>query len=192
MFHPMRTIRNDRYKLIHNLLPARGNPDFLLYARHFNPHFDGGTEEDELTRAPEAIRRAYARWRHPPEYELYDLQRDPQEWNDLSGEPAMAGVMEKLKAALRDWQRETRDPLADTSILHAYAREIDEVMLKYPADGYRTSKDFAWRFTDRFQEHVWGPAGPPAPVAVGSEKTEARSHRPQARSASRRRINTLP
>jgi hypothetical protein len=85
-----------------------------------------------------------------------------------------------------------RDPLADTSILHAYAREIDEVMLKYPADGYRTSKDFAWRFTRRFQEHVWGPAGPPAPVAVGSEKTEARRHRPRARSASRRRIDTLP
>jgi len=162
MFHPMRSVRDGRYKLIHNLLPDRGNPDFLLYARHFNPHFDGGTEEGELARAPGAVRRAYDRWRHPPEYELYDLQRDPLEWNDLSADPAMAVVLETLKAALQEWQRETRDPLADTAILNAYAREVDEVVMKYPGEGHRKAKDFEWRFTRRFQEHVWGPAGPPS------------------------------
>lgn len=192
MFHPMRSVRNGRYKLIHNLLPGRGNPDFLLYARHFNSHFDGGTEEDELARAPEAVRSAYARWRHPPEYELYDLQRDPLEWKDLSGDPAMAGVLETLKAALQHWQRETRDPLADTALLHAYAREIDEVVQTYPAEAYRKSNDFEWRFTQRFREHVWGPSGPPIPAVDGPSGTGPKSAAAGSRTSGRRRIDTLP
>jgi N-sulfoglucosamine sulfohydrolase len=158
----MRTVRNDRYKLIHNLLPGRGNPDARLYARHYNSHFDGGTEDGELTAAPEKVRDAYARWRHPPEYELYDLRRDPQEWQDRSADPALTPVLAELQAALRDWQRETRDPLADTALLGAYAREVDEVRHRYPDDGYRRAKDFEWRFTRRFQAHVWGAEGPPA------------------------------
>jgi N-sulfoglucosamine sulfohydrolase len=162
MFHPMRTVRNDRYKLIHNLLPARGNPDAQLYASHYNSHFDGGTEDAELTGATAKVRQAYALWRHPPEYELYDLRRDPQEWHDRSADPALAHVLAELQAALRSWQRETRDPLADTALLGAYAREVDEVRQRYPDDGYRKAKDFEWRFTRRFQDYVWGADGPPA------------------------------
>lgn len=162
MFHPMRTVRNDRYKLIHNLLPARGNPDARLYASHYNSHFDGGTEVGELLTASAKIREAYARWRHPPEYELYDLQLDPQEWVDRSGDPALAPVLSTLKAVLRDWQRETRDPLADTTLLAAYAREIDEVLHRYPNEGYRKSDSFEWQFTRRFQAYVQGAESPPA------------------------------
>ncbi len=37
---------------------------------------------------------------YPPE--LFDLQADPEEMNDLAGDPAYAGTLAEFEAALRD------------------------------------------------------------------------------------------
>ncbi|WP_336514200.1 sulfatase [Pollutibacter soli] len=153
-FYPTRGIRNHRYKLIHNLRPGVENPKYFLYARHFNEHFYGGTEEPELRSAPDSVRRAYYRWHFPPEYELYDLDNDPAEWNDLAEKPEMQQVLRELKKALQQWQKETRDPLADPKLLKAYIDEMEAVKVKYPNHGYQKNKEFEWKFTERFEEYV--------------------------------------
>ena len=38
-----------------------------------------------------------------PMFELYDLQHDPNELNNLAGKPAAAAVEQELKAALNEW-----------------------------------------------------------------------------------------
>ena len=59
--------------------------------------------------------------------QLFDLAADPWETNDLSGDPGLAGHVERLAATLAAWQRSVEDPLADTPALlpgHAGARGV--------------------------------------------------------------------
>lgn len=43
--------------------------------------------------------------------QLFDLEKDPWELNNLADNPAYASTVQELRAALRAWQREMRDPL---------------------------------------------------------------------------------
>ncbi len=47
--------------------------------------------------------------RRPPE-ELYDLETDPGEVNNLADDPAHEGLLRDCRGALEDWQKKTRDP----------------------------------------------------------------------------------
>jgi uncharacterized sulfatase len=44
-----------------------------------------------------------------PEEELYDLQDDPYEINNLAALPEYRSVKERLSAALETWMQETKD-----------------------------------------------------------------------------------
>lgn len=132
---PQRSVRDSRYKLIRNLLPeggsisARYNVDFLFKN---NP----GRFDEILATAPENIQKAYETMLNPPEYELYDLQEDPYEWNNLAGNPEYAAILEGLKAELHRWQTETKDPFIDVSLAKKFsdeiiATELDRVAIQY-------------------------------------------------------------
>jgi arylsulfatase A-like enzyme len=45
----------------------------------------------------------------PQEFELYDLQTDPDEVHNLYGDPHYAGLTAKLARRLEELQRETND-----------------------------------------------------------------------------------
>ena len=97
-FDLARCVRSDRYKLIYNCTP------WIPYAPVDSA---GGAAWRDMvsanaagTLAPE-LRRAY--FTSPrPVYELYDLERDPSELANLSGQPALASVERELRAALTD------------------------------------------------------------------------------------------
>ena len=75
-----------------------------------------GDQADVLAQQLEAdhpARQAMERLKNPPEWELYDLKDDPNEFVDLSNDPALADEARRLKQALRDWQKRTDDPFAD-------------------------------------------------------------------------------
>ncbi len=44
-----------------------------------------------------------------PEWELFDLEKDPREWNNVAGDPAYAGVFRELKDELHRLQAEVGD-----------------------------------------------------------------------------------
>jgi arylsulfatase A-like enzyme len=48
---------------------------------------------------------------NPPELELYDLQSDPWEWNNLAAAPEHAETLKRMQAALKEWREQTQDPL---------------------------------------------------------------------------------
>ena len=106
-FYPRRAIRNGRYHLIHNLLAGRNKPSTGIdgdqaYRLSLTSQFDD-------TR----IREAFKTFADPPEFELYDLDNDSAELNNLAGQSELADVEARLKKALASWRRETNDPLLE-------------------------------------------------------------------------------
>jgi hypothetical protein len=77
-----------------------------------------------LAQAPLRIRSTYANLKRAPEYELYDLANDPNEFNDLAENESFRDIKEHLIAALHDWQVRTKDPLLDDENLRLLEYEV--------------------------------------------------------------------
>ncbi len=143
--YPRRSVRNEQFKLIHNLLSGQENPHFSSYANHLNVHFTGGTEIEEIQSAPAPIQTAYATWKNPPEYELYDLTQDPLEFNNLSDDPAFHSELEDLKWKLYQWQKNTQDPFLYPEKLRQFVAECEEHLDTPP-------KEIKWRYHNYFSQ----------------------------------------
>ncbi|RKY05412.1 heparan N-sulfatase [Candidatus Poribacteria bacterium] len=104
MYYPMRAIRTRKYKLILNLahwLPYPFASD--LYACE--------TWQATLRRGDGMFgRRPVQAYIHRPQWELYDLENDPDEVVNLADDPKYADILEELRGKLRRWQEETNDP----------------------------------------------------------------------------------
>ena len=73
--------------------------------------------------------------------ELYDLERDPLELENLAERPERRADRERLRSALHDWRAETGDPLLDPARLRRFTEECDA----RAAAGERRA---AWRYPD--------------------------------------------
>ncbi|MHC4444085.1 MAG: sulfatase family protein [Planctomycetota bacterium] len=110
--YPIRCIRDQRYKLIVNLLPENTYKEKHL------------TEQDKYTYWKSWVAKAaggdkYADWavkrfQHRPAVEFYDLKKDPYEVNNLADEVAYAGVIKKMRTELEGWMKLQGDTGADT------------------------------------------------------------------------------
>jgi len=61
-----------------------------------------------------------------PAEQLYDLLHDPNEANDLAGEPALENVLEELRGRLESWMHETQDPLLDGPVPAPEGAEVND------------------------------------------------------------------
>jgi N-sulfoglucosamine sulfohydrolase len=104
-FFPRRAIRDQRYKLIHNLLAGEATPIGRVDGDPTGKFAE--MEKYRDTPAGEAFRR----WTDPPEWEFYDLANDPVEFENRIDDPRHAEKIAELKADLLEWQEETSDPL---------------------------------------------------------------------------------
>ncbi len=102
-YFPTRVLRTPEFKYIRNLRPdiefrnvsLEGRLGrVLLRARQTIPH------------ARFLVERMV---RHPRE-ELYDLQKDPDEFDNLAAEKSYGGLLVELRAQLKGWMVETCDP----------------------------------------------------------------------------------
>jgi len=92
-----RAVRSDRYKLIYNVTPnlrytpvdSQGDPGWKEMVQ--------ANEQNQL--ASEFVKLYFTSPR--PVYELYDLEKDPSELNNLAGRKELAEVEEGLKTALQ-------------------------------------------------------------------------------------------
>ncbi|HEY8686514.1 MAG TPA: sulfatase/phosphatase domain-containing protein [Chloroflexota bacterium] len=96
-YDPMRAIRTERFKYIHNFEPTP-----LV-------EVPGDVARGAIFRAN--VERYYF-GEHPPA-ELYDLQLDPLEQYNLAGAPEYAQTQAWLDGRLVAWMRETGDALAE-------------------------------------------------------------------------------
>ncbi|HEY8598907.1 MAG TPA: sulfatase [Thermomicrobiales bacterium] len=107
-YDPRRCIRTAHHKLIVNFTAA---PAFM------DPSQSWRRRTEPIV--PPAPALAY----HPL-LELYDLAVDPQEWQNLAEDPALAAIRSDLLAQLQRWMADTADPLlvgAVTPPLHRRA-----------------------------------------------------------------------
>ncbi len=139
-YHPQRSVRTDRFKLIENLLPDTPNPDYADTIRKLEGDAKGRGEtafKDSLPQAIAAsspeVRAAYAVMEKPPRYELYDLQNDPHEFHNLAADPARAATLTELQTQLTAWREQTQDPLLDPQNLARLTAEVTAIKSK--ADG---------------------------------------------------------
>jgi arylsulfatase A-like enzyme len=65
----------------------------------------------DVQRAIRTDRWKYIRYPQVAREQLFDLQQDPLELEDLSADPARAGVLNDLRTQLAAWQRSVGDPL---------------------------------------------------------------------------------
>ena len=131
-FYPQRTVRNERYKLIRNLMPGQMNPGYEFTLQRFFADLPTTIEA-----APDDIRTAYHRMRTPPEFELYDLQADPYEFRDLTSDPAHAQVLAELTQQLAQWRIRTNDPLLNPDNLKRLKGEIEACFVDGAANKQR-------------------------------------------------------
>ena len=107
-YDPMRCIRTEQWKLIANFefAPWQETP----------PNTKGYAEVSKALQVDP---------RHPP-FELYDLQSDPYEQNNLADRAEHEGTLNALIRSLRSWMEETSDPLLDGPMAQgAYLRRME-------------------------------------------------------------------
>jgi N-sulfoglucosamine sulfohydrolase len=104
MYYPMRSVVTKHYKLIWNLahhLPFPFAAD-LWRSATWQEYLKSG----RVAYGPRS-RRVYEQ---RPEFELYDLQQDPQERRNLAASTAHRATFERLRASVRHFQEKTNDP----------------------------------------------------------------------------------
>jgi N-sulfoglucosamine sulfohydrolase len=99
-YDPMRCVRTGRHKYIRNFETA------------FAVEVPGDVQQGPIFRA-NASRYSTDR---PHVVELYDLDADPLEEDNLAGTPGLSSTEEALSAELWRWMRETKDPLLEGPI----------------------------------------------------------------------------
>ena len=114
-------IRDGRYKLIYN-------PDRALNRLAKSRYDNSQLPKNQRLEA----------FLYPPEYELYDLQQDPDEWQNLAGSVVHLKEKTRLLAAMREFQVRIKDPFADPENLAALIAEQKEYQQKpYKVSGFR-------------------------------------------------------
>ena len=105
MYYPVRGVRTERYKLLWNI----AHPLPFPFASDL---YRSATWQEALTHGEvdHYGRRTVKAYVHRPEFELYDLVRDPDEIKNLAGDPAHAQTLDTLKAKIRAMQERTKDP----------------------------------------------------------------------------------
>ncbi len=101
----VRAVRDQRYRYIRNYMPFRiamQHVDYLFNApsaQSWEDAYKAGTTNEVQSRY----------FQPKPVEELYDTENDYWEVNNLAHDPEYADVLERMRNALTDWQREIRD-----------------------------------------------------------------------------------
>lgn len=116
-FYPRRTVRDGQYQIIHNLLAGRAKP---------SPGIDGDPAYQVSRDAKydgTAVRKAFDTFANPPEFELYDIQKDRIAFHNLAGDPKFNKVEARMKGALLQWRKETGDPFLESTFLENWEKQ---------------------------------------------------------------------
>ncbi len=139
-FEVARSVRNERYSYIRNYYPHLPliQPNYYTDQSEVMVELYRALAEGKLTAAQQSM------WQpHRPVEELYDLQEDPDEVNNLAGDPAYQAILQKMREAQQQWALKTHDSgmipepmmhrLADHSTIYDMVRKektfpLQEVM----------------------------------------------------------------
>ena len=105
----LRTVRDARYRYILNLTPDK---PLMSPNRYKEEQYPAWNVLKRMAAAHQALTPAQVLFAGPsaPAEELYDLESDPGQLQNLAGDPALQPVLLRLRAALRQWRTELGEP----------------------------------------------------------------------------------
>ncbi len=104
MYYPIRAVRTRRYKLIWNIAHELEYPTAMDL-------WESETWKAVIRKKMTTYgKRDVKSYLHRPEFELYDLQKDPHEVVNLADDPGHKVIFEKLKEKIKAFQKQTADP----------------------------------------------------------------------------------
>jgi N-sulfoglucosamine sulfohydrolase len=104
MYYPMRVVRTRRHKFIWNIAHRLGYP-------HASDLWSSASCRSVEKYGLEHFgARSVAAYLQRPRFELYDLEADPNEVNDLAADPAYAELVEAFCRKIKAFQERTDDP----------------------------------------------------------------------------------
>lgn len=107
MNYPMRMIRTKHYKLLHNL-------NYWAYFPIDKDFYTSPTFQEFLNATQQHVHYPYYRtlssYYRRPEWELYDLRKDPLEFFNQATNPKFQNIFKTLQQRLYKWQLDTKDP----------------------------------------------------------------------------------
>lgn len=105
MYYPMRVVRDSKYKLIWNI----ANPLPFPFASDL---WAASTWQAQLKKGEGAPygRKTVGQYVHRPKFELYDLEKDPDEAVNLADSTEFVEVLNRYKTKLKALQVELEDP----------------------------------------------------------------------------------
>ncbi|MGB6219553.1 sulfatase-like hydrolase/transferase, partial [Haloferula sp.] len=126
----IRTVRTDKLRYIRNYFPDRP----LLQAQYRDKH----ATVTDLKRLHEAGELSAYQEEHwfglRPKEELYDIEADPHQINNLAGHPDYAGELKRHREILEAWIKETDDkgqyPESEVQLRATYDLWKDEAIFK--------------------------------------------------------------
>ncbi len=142
------TVRDERYRLVHNYYPHR------IYGMHLDYlwKMPATVSWEEEYRAGRCNAPQSAFWQEKPTEELYDENSDHYEIHNLIDDPKLAAEVSKLRKALRDQLIENRDAgFLPESQLAEMAKSAGSVYVathdpaKYPIERIVDAADMASR-----------------------------------------------
>jgi len=104
-----RSVRSKRFKYVWNFTPEMEFRNACTNSPVFK------SWEEKAKTDPDAAEKV-RRYRHRPGEELYDIQADPYEWNNLADDPQHAQVKAELRAELLSWMERCGDEGQQTEL----------------------------------------------------------------------------
>ena len=105
MYYPMRTLRDREYKIIWNIAHPLAYP----FASDL---FIASTWQAQLAKGKDANfgNKTVGEYVQRPAFELYDMLKGPDEFNNLALDPKFTAVLKKYKDMLKAEQKKLEDP----------------------------------------------------------------------------------
>ena len=105
----IRTVRSRQFKYILNLTPEATVRNVAVKSSIFR------SWEEKAQTDPDAAEKV-RRYQHRPGVELYDVTKDPHEWNNLAGNPEYAKIEAELRKQLDAWMTSQGDKGQQTEL----------------------------------------------------------------------------
>ncbi len=114
---PMRAVRTERFKYIRNFYPQHLYTTHIDHLRKVNAGAYW-TSWEEAAREDPAAASLVLRYYLKPAEEFYDLEKDPEELNNLAGDPRYRVHIHRMREQLGAWMVEQGDTLRVVSDFH--------------------------------------------------------------------------
>jgi uncharacterized sulfatase len=107
---PIRTVRDAHFRLIWNPSYETTFTNACTKSAIFQSMLAAANAGDQQAR------RVTYNYQHRPEWELYDVQADPQEQRNLFGQPGQEQPVERLQQKLKEWMAQQGDRGIETEM----------------------------------------------------------------------------